>query len=161
MSLYESACHEDASSPCPLFSMTALLRRRHPRGAEDRQGQQPKRAIPERVEPATKEKKYATSLREVMSSQTRQQSDQINGETCAGPATFLYLQATCAALKHLVKNFNSKIIQLAKSKGTVNVQVPKVENHQLLEEAGFSESWANALDSALYENIVKRHKTPL
>lgn len=34
VSLCESACHKDAPSPCPLFSMTALLRRRHPRGAE-------------------------------------------------------------------------------------------------------------------------------
>lgn len=46
----------------PTSSMTALPRKRHPRGAEDRQGQQPERTIPQ-VEPATPLKNASVTQR--------------------------------------------------------------------------------------------------
>lgn len=155
VSLCESACHKDAPSPCPLFSMTALLRRRHPRGAEDRQGQQPKRAIWERVEPATeKKKKNATSLREVTSLQTRRQSDQINWETCTRPASFVY---SCS-FEAFGEEFKFENSNWPKVKGPllgVDVCVPKMENHQLQEAGYFTLASAGLMLNAQKWNKLK------
>lgn len=53
VSVCESVCHKDL---LPTPSMTALFRRCHPHGAEDRQGQQPERTVPQ-VGPATPHKR--------------------------------------------------------------------------------------------------------
>lgn len=66
VSVCESVCHKDL---LPTPSMTALFRRSHPHCAEDRQGQQPERTVPQ-VEPATPHKNAKASVRKLTSLQT-------------------------------------------------------------------------------------------